>query len=91
MRRRRLRAEGYIATNAKSGSFVICGQGAVPPGFAHDWTDRLRLLMAEALAHGLTADELRGRRHAAVRALLPALAHTGLVSEGELLWSGWSS
>jgi DNA-binding transcriptional regulator YhcF (GntR family) len=51
-----LRQEGLIRLNRKSGTVVDRDAASGPPGdgFAADWTPRLRTLLAEAVAQGLT-------------------------------------
>ena len=61
-----LRQEGLVRTSRRSGSVVARGPAEPPtPGFSAGWTDRLRTLLAEAVAHGMpeqtihdTADSL---------------------------------
>jgi DNA-binding transcriptional regulator YhcF (GntR family) len=55
-----------VRTSRRSGSVVARGPAEPPtPGFSAGWTDRLRTLLAEAVAHGMpdqsihdTADSL---------------------------------
>ncbi|WP_255574332.1 GntR family transcriptional regulator [Austwickia sp. TVS 96-490-7B] len=56
-----LRSEGLVATNAKSGTYVIRDRNSGPPGetYAADWRPRLRVLLAEARAQGMTADQVQ--------------------------------
>jgi DNA-binding transcriptional regulator YhcF (GntR family) len=55
-----LRQEGLIRLNRKSGAVVARDATGGPPGdgFAADWTPRLRTLLAEAVAQGLTEAEI---------------------------------
>ena len=61
-----LRREGLVRTSRRSGSVVARGPAEPQtPGFSAGWTDRLRTLLAEAVAHGMpeqsihdTADSL---------------------------------
>jgi DNA-binding transcriptional regulator YhcF (GntR family) len=55
-----LRSEGLVATNAKSGTFVV-GDAALDtatPAFRSDWESRLATLLEEGRAHGLTAEQV---------------------------------
>jgi len=55
-----LRQEGLVRTSRRSGSVVARGPADDPtPGFAADWTERLRTLLAEAVAHGLPDAAIR--------------------------------
>ncbi|MCD0442409.1 GntR family transcriptional regulator [Glycomyces sp. A-F 0318] len=58
-----LRREGFIRVNRKSGAVVRRGPDSGPPdpGVAEAWQERLRVLLAEAVAHGLTAEEVLRR------------------------------
>jgi DNA-binding transcriptional regulator YhcF (GntR family) len=58
-----LRQEGLIRINRKSGAVVRREHGSGPPeaGFAETWQARLRTLLAEATAQGLTPDDVLGR------------------------------
>lgn len=51
-----LRREGFVRINRKSGAVVRRDRDSGPPEPAAitDWEDRLRVLLAEALAHGLS-------------------------------------
>lgn len=55
-----LRAEGLVATNAKSGSFIARDRESGQPekSFVGDWTDRLTTLLAEGRAQGLPAERV---------------------------------
>ncbi|MBG6064953.1 GntR family transcriptional regulator [Micromonospora ureilytica] len=55
-----LRAQGIIRVNRKSGAVVRrdVRSGPPEPGFADEWQQRLRTLLAEALVLGLDADEV---------------------------------
>jgi GntR family transcriptional regulator len=56
-----LRQEGFVRTSRRSGSVVVRGPADEPtPGFSEGWTERLRTLLAEAVAHGMTDDGIRG-------------------------------
>lgn len=49
-----LRQEGLVRTSRRSGSVVARGPAdPTTPGFSAEWTDRLRVLLAEAVAHGM--------------------------------------
>ncbi|MFD2473086.1 GntR family transcriptional regulator [Amycolatopsis silviterrae] len=58
-----LRAQGLIRINRKSGAVIRrdARSGPAEPGFADEWQERLRTLLAEAVALGLDADEVTGR------------------------------
>ncbi|WP_406630311.1 GntR family transcriptional regulator [Amycolatopsis sp. WGS_07] len=58
-----LRAQGLIRINRKSGAVIRRDprSGPAEPGFAGEWQDRLRTLLAEAVALGLDADEVTVR------------------------------
>jgi GntR family transcriptional regulator len=57
-----LRGEGLVRTNRRSGSVVARGPESGPPapGFPAEWSGRLRTLLAEATAQGMSADEVSG-------------------------------
>ncbi|MBT1001992.1 GntR family transcriptional regulator [Paenarthrobacter sp. DKR-5] len=65
-----LRKEGLIRLNRKTGA-VVAASAADPP-FAADWTARARTLLAEAVARGLSADEVL----ATCRSVLDSFAST---------------
>ena len=55
-----LRQEGLVRTSRRSGSVVARGPADRPTaGFAPGWTARLRTLLAEAVAHGMTDTAIR--------------------------------
>ena len=55
-----LRQEGLVRTSRRSGSVVARGPADPPTtGFAPGWTARLRTLLAEAVAHGMTESGIR--------------------------------
>ncbi len=55
-----LRQEGLVRTSRRSGSVIARGPADRPtPGFSAGWTDRLRTLLAEAVAHGMTEPSIR--------------------------------
>lgn len=55
-----LRQEGLVRTSRRSGSVVSRGPGDPPTsGFSAGWSDRLRTLLAEAVAHGLPEQSIR--------------------------------
>jgi len=55
-----LRQEGFVRTSRRSGSVVARGPADDPaPGFAGEWTERLRTLLAEAVAQGMPDDAIR--------------------------------
>lgn len=51
-----LRQEGLLVLNRKSGAVVLRDPRSGPPapGFAEEWTARLRTLLAEAVAQGVS-------------------------------------
>ncbi|MER7672478.1 GntR family transcriptional regulator [Kitasatospora sp. NPDC096128] len=53
-----LRQEGLLRLNRKSGAVVQrdAHSGPPPPGFADEWSVRLRTLLAEAAAQGVDAE-----------------------------------
>jgi DNA-binding transcriptional regulator YhcF (GntR family) len=55
-----LRQEGFVRTNRRSGSVVARGpDDPASPGFAAAWTARLNVLLAEAIAHGMSDADIR--------------------------------
>lgn len=55
-----LRQEGLVRTSRRSGSVVARGPAdPTTPGFAEGWGERLRVLLAEAVAHGMPGAEIR--------------------------------
>lgn len=55
-----LRQEGLVRTSRRSGSVVARGPAdPTTPGFAEGWSERLRVLLAEAVAHGVPGAEIR--------------------------------
>ncbi len=55
-----LRQEGLVRTSRRSGSVVSRGPSDPPtPGFSVGWTDRMRTLLAEAVAHGMPEQSIR--------------------------------
>ena len=52
-----LRTEGLVVTNAKSGTAISPAPAADRHSTAH-WEERLRILLAEALAHGRTEQSI---------------------------------
>lgn len=56
-----LRAEGLVAINAKSGTFVARDRHGDPPSseFADEWLGRLSILVAEARAQGMTPESIQ--------------------------------
>ena len=55
-----LRQEGLLRLGRKSGAVVRrdASSGPPDPGWAQDWTGRLRTLLAEAAAQGMPATDL---------------------------------
>ena len=58
-----LRTQGVIQVNRKSGAVVRRDPRSGPPepGYADEWQERLRTLLAEAVVHGLPGDDVIGR------------------------------
>ena len=55
-----LRQEGLVRTSRRSGSVVARGPADQPtPGFSPGWSARMRTLLAEAVAHGMTEPDIR--------------------------------
>jgi GntR family transcriptional regulator len=56
-----LKQEGLVRTHRRSGSVVARGpaSSAAPAGFAEEWSARLRTLLAEAVAQGLSPDDIQ--------------------------------
>jgi len=55
-----LRQEGLVRTSRRSGSVIARGPADQPaPGFAAGWATRLRTLLAEAVAQGMTEAAIR--------------------------------
>ena len=72
-----LRQEGLLRISRKSGAVVRrdAGSGPSDPGWAQDWTGRLRTLLAEAAAQGMPAEDIvRGSRAAMADFAFPAAA-----------------
>jgi GntR family transcriptional regulator len=57
-----LRQEGLLRLGRKSGAVVRrdASSGPPDPGWARDWTGRLRTLLAEAAAQGMPATDIVG-------------------------------
>ncbi len=55
-----LRQEGLLRISRKSGAVVQRDPGSGPPdpGWARDWTGRVRTLLAEAAAQGMPAQDI---------------------------------
>lgn len=57
-----LRHEGFIRVNRKSGAVIRRDRTTPPdPGVADAWQERLAIMLAEAVAHGLDRDEVLAR------------------------------
>jgi len=58
-----LRREGLLRVNRKTGAVIQRDPRSGPPGpgFAPDWEARLGTLLAEAVAHGVPAEEVLER------------------------------
>jgi GntR family transcriptional regulator len=55
-----LRQEGLVRTSRRSGSVIARGPAEpLTPGFSAGWTDRLRSLLAEAVAQGMPEQSIR--------------------------------
>jgi DNA-binding transcriptional regulator YhcF (GntR family) len=63
-----LRQEGLLRIGRKSGAVVRrdAGSGPPDPAWADDWAGRLRTLLAEAIAQGLSPDQIGDHGRAAV-------------------------
>lgn len=55
-----LRQQGVIRINRKSGAVVRRDAATGPPeaGFTDDWTERMRVLLADATVHGLERSDV---------------------------------
>ncbi len=58
-----LRTQGFIRINRKTGAVVRrdAASGPAEEGYADEWQERLRTLLAEAVALGLAPREVTGR------------------------------
>jgi len=58
-----LRQQGVIRINRKSGAVIRRDPSSGPPepGFTRDWTDRTRMLLAEATVQGLSREDVLNR------------------------------
>lgn len=75
-----LRQEGLLRLGRKSGAVVRrdASSGPPDPGWAEDWTGRLRTLLAEAAAQGMPATDIAGECQDAVADFaFPAAAAAG--------------
>jgi GntR family transcriptional regulator len=63
-----LRQQGLIRINRKSGAVIRRDRSSGPPepGFTPDWEARMRILLAEATAHGMSRTEVANRCDALV-------------------------
>ncbi len=66
-----LRREGFVSLTRKQGTFVRQAPEENVAAIA-DWQNRLRTLLAEALARGLPPDEILGRCQVALDSFTPA-------------------
>lgn len=68
-----LRKEGYLAANAKSGTFVACDaqHDTTDERFTAEWRARLFTLLAEARAHGMTPADVEQHVALAAASLTP--------------------
>jgi DNA-binding transcriptional regulator YhcF (GntR family) len=76
-----LRQEGLLRIGRKAGAVVLrdATSGPPGPGWEQDWTARLRTMLAEATAQGLSAAEII--RHCRdIVAAFPAVADDGAAS-----------
>jgi len=73
-----LRRQGLVRVQRKTGATVTKDPDSGPPdeAFTDDWTARARTLLAEAVANGMPADEVRER----CRALLDGFVDKGRTS-----------
>jgi GntR family transcriptional regulator len=75
-----LRQEGLLRLGRKSGAVVRrdASSGPPDPGWAQDWTGRLRTLLAEAAAQGMPAtDIVRACQDAVAGFAFPAVVAAG--------------
>jgi GntR family transcriptional regulator len=75
-----LRQEGLLRISRKSGAVVHrdAGSGPPGPGWAPEWTSRLRTLLAEAAAQGMAAEEITEHCRAAMADFaFPPIAEDG--------------
>jgi DNA-binding transcriptional regulator YhcF (GntR family) len=58
-----LRREGFIRVNRKSGAVIRRDRSSGPPepGVADAWQERLTILLAEAVAHGMSREAVLDR------------------------------
>jgi GntR family transcriptional regulator len=80
-----LRQEGLLRLSRNSGAVVRrdAAGGQPDPGWALDWAARLRTLLAEAAAQGMSADDIRGHCAAAMADFaFPDMAGEGTGSAG---------
>lgn len=58
-----LRHEGFIRVNRKSGAVIRRDRASGPPepGVADAWQERMRIMLAEAVAHGIGRDDALDR------------------------------
>lgn len=75
-----LRREGFVRINRKSGAVVRRDRHTGPPEtvVVSDWEQRLRVLLAEAVAHGMTPEVIQ--RHSAAQLDSFTTADRGAVS-----------
>ena len=81
-----LRQEGLLRLGRKSGAVVRrdAGSGPPDPGWAQEWTGRLRTLLAEAAAQGMPAEDI-------VRECEAALADFAFPAAAAEAWKGSGS
>lgn len=67
-----LRHEGLIRVNRKSGAVVRRDPSSGPPDplIIEQWRSRLRVMLAEAIAHGMTTDEVIAHVDSQLRATI---------------------
>lgn len=79
-----LRQEGLVRTSRRSGSVVARGPAdEQTPGFATGWTERLRTLLAEAVAHGMPERSIREAADALLQQFATSRAHSAHADTGK--------
>jgi GntR family transcriptional regulator len=78
-----LRQEGLLRIGRKAGAVVHrdATSGPPRPGWKEDWTGRLRTMLAEATAQGLTAEEIIADCREIVAGFVPATGGGPVVGE----------
>jgi len=78
-----LRQEGLLRIGRKAGAVVQrdATSGPPSPGFEEDWASRLRTVLAEAAAQGLSAEQIVERCQDIVVGFLPVTSDGSAVGE----------